>query len=251
MMSVAANRNATRSAIGRRSLLPATVALCVVSLGAQADGFSVDKVYHPYVQPLEREIEYRALYLNDDNSLLDGTQVHRLGFGRSFNDRLFGEVYLIGAKLPGESLELEAYEIELKWQLTEQGEYFADWGLLFELEAAREQNIQEFATSVLVEKEFGRWAGTLNLSAIYEWGSDISNEWESALAAQMRYRYSPAFEPAIELYSGEIAKGVGPVALGDLRFNGGRKLHWEAGVIVAVDSESPDQTWRFLLEYEF
>jgi len=248
MTLVTAKRNTNCNVIRCRSL---AIILGALSVAAQADGFSVDKVYHPYVQPLEREIEYRALYLNDDNPALDGTQVHRLGFGRSFNDRLFGEVYLIGAKLPGESLDLEAYELELKWQLTEQGEYFADWGLLFELEAEREQNVQEFATTVLVEKEFGRWAGTLNLSAIYEWGSDISNEWESVLAAQMRYRYRPAFEPAIELYSGDSAKGIGPVALGDVRFDGGRKLHWEAGIIFSADSESPDQTVRFLLEYEF
>ena len=219
---------------------------------AYADGFAVDKVYHPYVQPLERELELRSLYRHSDDDEIDGGQTHRLGLGRSFTDRLFAEVYLIGEKeASGRSFALEAYEAELKWQLTEQGEYFADWGLLFELETERDDDVWEYSTAVLVEKEFGRWSGTLNLAAVYEWGDDVSNEWESQLAGQLRYRYSQAFEPAIELYSGDSDKGVGPVALGDHRFANGDKLHWEAGVIIGLDSESPDQTFRALLEYEF
>jgi hypothetical protein len=104
---------------------------------------------------------------------------------------------------------------------------------------------------VLVEKELGRWAATINLAAIYEWGDDVSNEWESQLASQLRYRYSRSFEPGIELYGGDNDKGLGPVALGDIRFSTGRKLHWEAGLIFGLDSDSPDQTLRALLEYEF
>jgi hypothetical protein len=221
-------------------------------MGTFADGLAVDKVYHPYVQPLERELELRSLYLNDSDDDIDGGQVHRLGLGKSFTDRIFAEFYLIGTKdSQGSSFSLEAYEAEIKWQLTEQGEYFADWGLLFELENERDDDVWEYSTAILVEKEFGRWVGTVNVSAIYEWGDDVSNEWETQLASQLRYRYSRYFEPAVELYSGDSDKGIGPVALGDLRFNNGQKLHWEAGVIIGLDSDSPDQTLRALLEYEF
>ncbi len=216
-----------------------------------ADGLAVDKVYHPYVQPLERELEYRSSWLDDDDMQLDGLQIHRLGFGASLNDRWFAEFYVIGSKEKGHSLSLDAYEVELKWQLTEQGEYAVDWGLLFELEVNQENSAREFSTAVLLEKEFGRWTGTLNLAGIYEWGSQISNEFESSLAAQWRYRSGPGFEPALELYSSDSAKGLGPVALGTVRFSGARKLRWEAGLIFALDSDSPDQTLRLMLEYEF
>lgn len=233
--------------------LPAIVIIGSVILPPDtlADGFTVDKVYHPYVQPLEREIEWRSLFINDGDETLDGAQVHRLGVGKSFGERLFGEIYLIGVNNPGSDLDLEAWELELKWQLTEQGEFFADWGLLFEFEKENDNDSQEFGTTLLIEKELRQWTATLNLSAIYEWGDDIRNEWESQLAAQMRYRYSRLFEPAIELYSGETTKGIGPVALGDLRFARGRKLHWELGLIFGLDSDSPDQTLRALLEFEF
>ena len=82
-------------------------------------------------------------------------------------------------------------------------------------------------------------------------GDDIENEWESQISSQLRYRYSRAFEPAVEYYGGDSSKGFGPVALGSVRFSGARKLRWELGVIFGLDSESPDQTYRAMLEYEF
>ena len=122
----------------------AIVTMFVAPGDAAADGYAVDKVYLPYVQPLEREIELRSLYLDDHSETIDGGMTHRLGIGKSFSDRLFGEFYLIGQKdFSGDSVSLEAYELELKWQLTEQGERFADWGILFELESERDVDILE------------------------------------------------------------------------------------------------------------
>ena len=91
----------------------------------------------------------------------------------------------------------------------------------------------------------------MNLAAIYEWGDDIKNEWESLLTARLRYRYSRYFEPAVEIISAEDIKGLGPAALGAVRFSGARKLRWEIGLIFGLDNESPDQTLRAMLEFEF
>lgn len=226
--------------------------LMCIPFAARADGLVIDKVYHPYVEPLAREVEYRVLWIDgaDGDTVSDGWR-HRLGFGAAFLERFFAEFYFIANDNRGDDFSIDAYELELKWQLTEQGEYFADWGLLFELEKENDDDIYEYATTLLAAKEFGQWTGTVNLSAIYEWGDSIEDEWETSLASQLRYRYRPGFEPAIELYSGESAKGLGPVAVGELRFTGRRKLHWELGVIFGLDSESPDQTVRGMLEFEF
>ena len=59
----------------------------------------------------------------------------------AINERWFAELYVIGEELEDQSLELEAYEIEAKWQLTEQGEFAYDWGLLFELEKHHDKDI--------------------------------------------------------------------------------------------------------------
>jgi len=238
-----------KSRVTRKSGLIAP--LLLISAQAFADGSVVDKVYSPYVEALEREIEYRIIVQNDDNDTLDGVQVHRLGFGISWTDRWFSELYLIGARTNEDSLSIEAYELETKWQITEQGEYWADWGLLFELETERDESIWEYATTLLVSKEWGRWVTTANLGLIYEWGSDIANEWETSLSIQGRYRLTRGFEPALEFYSGEDTKALGPTFVGNIRLGGRKKLRWEVGLIFGLDSESPDQTFRGMLEFEF
>ena len=208
-----------------------------------ANSLKVDKVYHPYVQPLEREIEWRAISA-------DGDQKHRLGLGKSFSDRLFIEGYLI-AKDVDNNFHLDAYEIEAKWQLTEQGEYAIDWGIIAELEKSHDLDAWEFKTGLLMEKEWGKWVGSANLWGIYEWGETVDDELESALALQTRYRYSRYFEPALELYAGQDTLGVGPVAMGDIKAGQGKKLHWEIGAIFGLDNTTPDTIWRFLTKFEF
>jgi len=217
----------------------------------QADGVVIDKIYHPYVQPLEQELEWRATLQSHQPGVPDDLAVYRFSYARSLGDKWSGEVYLVGQRSDESSFEIEAYEIEALRQLTEQGEYWADWGVVFELEKERDLDAWEFAAGLLAEREWGRWSGTANLFAIQEWGSDVRDELETRLGLQARYRYSPAFEPAIELYSGEGTRGIGPVAMGLVRLGGKRRLRWEAGAIFGVDSQSPDTTLRFLVEFEF
>jgi len=216
-----------------------------------ADGSSIDKIYHPYVQPEEREIEFRSIIENNSDADSGDERVYRLGYGQSFTDRWFGEVYLIGAENDDRSFRLEAYEVEALWQVTEQGEFFADWGMLFELEKEHSEDVMELSAALLVEREWRRWTGTANIYVIYEFGDDIDNESETAMALQGRYRYSRQFEPAVELYLGEDTKGLGPVVMGSLPLGGRRQLRWEGGVIFGLDSGTPDQTFRVLFEYEF
>lgn len=235
---------------GRSGVACALLSLLLPTPG-RSDGFAVDRIYQPYVQPYEREFELRALYLRDSDPAIDGAQVDRFGYGQALTDRWFAELYIIAADDPGETFAIEGYELELKWQLTEQGEYAADWGLLFELEKERNADIWEYSTTLLMEKEFGRWSATANVAVLREWGSDISNEWESEFAGQFRYRYTQEFEPNFALYLSEDTKGVGPGAQGRVKFSRGRGLHWQVGLIFGIDGASPDQSLRGLLEYEF
>lgn len=226
--------------------------LSLCSCVALSDGAAIDKVYHPYVEQLEWELEWRMTHA-DENPVngVEREQSYRLGMGRAVSEFVFVEGYLIGERSADESLDLEAYEVEVLWQLSEQGEYLLDYGLLFELEKEHQQDIWEYATVLLLEKEFGRLSGTANLGVIYEWGDDIKDEWETSLALQGRYRYSPRLEPAIELYAGEDTLGAGPVLMGLEKLGPMQALRWEAGVILGLDSDTADYTLRAVLEYEF
>lgn len=236
---------------GKSALLACALTLSLHAGMAAADGVVIDKIYHPYVQPLEQEFEYRSIFQNEQPGMPDNLQLHRFAYGRSVSDRWFLEFYLLAEKSDEGSLELEAYEVEAKWQLTEQGEYWADAGLLFELEKEAHEDIWEFSTALLAEKEWGKWSGRANLFMTYEWGEDIADEWETQLNLQARYRWARALEPAVEFYSGQNTVGIGPALLGQFRLGDRNKVLWEAGVIFGLDDDSPGRTFRFGFEFEF
>lgn len=229
------------------------LSLIFVSLSPQllADGIVIDKIYHPYVQPLEQELEIRILQQDNQSDMADNTRLYRLAYGRSISDRLFIEAYLVGQGSSNESLDLQSIEMEMKWQLTEQGEYWADWGVLVELSKDTGDNIYEASIGLIAEKEFGQWSATTNFIIEREWGRDIDDELESTFSLQTRYRYSQSIEPGIEFYTGQGSIGIGPVLMGQSKLAGPKKLKWEAGVIFGLDQESPNTSIRLLLEYEF
>jgi len=223
-----------------------------LSVSSHADGSLIGKVYHPYVQPEEREFEWVTTYQQDsDDRQLDTLHKHRFGYGQSVNEYWFAEVVLIGESNRDENFDIEEIELEALWQMTEQGEYEYDWGMLFEYERSFEDDFNEVAVGLLIEKEWGRWVGAANLKLIYEGGDGIDDELETGLATQLRYRYSRELEPAIEFYSGEGSKGIGPVLMGNVRLGGRKQLYWEAGIIAGLDSDTPDSTLKFVLEFEF
>jgi len=218
---------------------------------ATADGSSIDKVYHPYVQVLESEVEYRSRYQHDEEDDLDGQQRHLLGLGRSFSDRVFGEIYFEANKSETNSFSVDAIEAEIKIQLTEQGEYNSDWGVMFELERETAENSWEASSSLIILHEWSNWIATTNIGLIYEWGKHMKNEWETSFSTQFRYRYRQFLEPAIEVYLSESSAAIGPVLSGMLRTGGRQKIIWESGVIFGVDNKTPDVSLKFTIDYEF
>jgi len=211
----------------------------------------VGRINDPYVQAIEREIEVQTIFQTDSKAIEDNILRQRVSYGFALNDRVFAEAYLIGTRLPDQSFELEGYELEAKIQLTEQGQYNTDWGVIFEYERQISESIAEVASILVASRQWGDWVGTVNLGIEYEFGSNITDEVDRFAFAQWRYRYREVFEPGIELYADEFTRGIGPVFTGNIRGNSNDKWHWEAGIIAPLNDTTPDQTFRFLLEYEF
>jgi len=238
----------------KTSALIFTVYLTILlsySATGQANGIVIDKIYHPYVRPLEQDFEWRSILQDHQPGTADHSQLYRFAYGRALNDRWSAEAYVVGERSRNQNFRVEGYELEVQLQMTEQGEYWADWGMLFEIEKQANIDLWEFSTAVLVEKEWGKWSSTANLFLLGEWGSGIANEIESRVSLQARYRYSRAFEPAIEFYRGQDTVGIGPAMLGQIKLPNRKKLNWEAGVIMGLEESSPNRTLRLLLEFEF
>ena len=224
----------------------------VVGLGplARADGLPVDKVYAPYVNSLEKELEYRLSQAQGGLQAPDGFIIQRFGFGAAISDNIALEAYLI-AQGQDDADRLSAYELEARWQITEQGEYAVDWGAIVEYEHSRDGNVEELAGKLIALKEWGAFVGTANASIIYESSETAGDEFETALSLQARYRYRPMLEPALEFYAAEDYRGVGPVLVGAARLSGANSLRWEVGTVFGLDDDSADYSFRLMLEYEF
>ncbi|MDN4503038.1 hypothetical protein QX776_11545 [Alteromonadaceae bacterium BrNp21-10] len=215
---------------------------------ARADGDVVDKVYSPYVLPFERELEWRFMSRQND----DGNELtQRFAYGHALSEFITMETYIIAARDSHGDFGLKAYEVEARWMMTEQGQFWADWGMLFEVEKQHELNIWEVSTGVLMEKEFGKVSFTANMFIVYESGSDIQDEFEFETRMKLRYRWLPQLQPAIEFYSGEDFVGVGPAVMGIQRYQGQKQLKWEMAFITGLNGNNKDHSLRFALEYEF
>ncbi|MEH6709654.1 MAG: hypothetical protein V7733_00450 [Paraglaciecola polaris] len=208
----------------------------------------VDKIYHPYVLPLEQEFEWRFMSRqNDDGNSL----VQRLAYGRSINERVAVEVNLVGDRDQKDDFGLVSYELAARWMITEQGKYFADWGALFEIEKEVQRDAWEFTSGILVEKEFGRTSITGNYLVVYKFGNVVDNSFHSEFRMQYRYRFIPEIQPALELYTAEDFVGLGPSFMGIHRFDGQKQIKWEMGFIAGLNGDSKDHTLRASVEYEF
>ena len=216
-----------------------------------ADGAFVGKVYHPYVLPLEQEIEWRLGFNEQEGHPNDNNMTQRIAFGHSVSERVSVEVYLIGERSGNQKFALSAYEIEARWMITDQGEYAIDWGALFEIEKKKGANDWELSAGLLAEKEFGKTSLTANMFVIYEIDRHQQNELEAEMRLQYRYRWLPQVQPGIELFTGDDFIGMGPSFMGIQRFDGQKQLKWEAGLIFGLDDETTNRSFRLTIEYEF
>jgi hypothetical protein len=232
-------------------ILALLIANCVFSPSVVwADGLGITRIENPYVQPLEHEIAYEILLL-DDNDLQPYAQLHRFEYGQALNDSWLVEAEITAAEENNDGLEVDKFEIGAKVQLSEQGELSNDWGVLFELEKQHREDIWGVGATLIGLREMGRWVATANLNLEFEFGDDIEDELESALAMQLRYRWSRKFEPALELFVNEMGSSVGPTLIGQLRFNGNRKLFWELGLLFGLSDQVSNSALRMSVEYEF
>jgi len=226
------------------------VFLGIASQSAQADGLAVDKIYAPYVNALEKELEYRISRAQGGLQAPNGIIIQRLGFGAAISDTLALEAYVIG-RGDDDASSFSGYELEARWQLTEQGEYPVDWGVIIEYENSSDSDVEELATKLIALREWGSYIFTGNAGLIYENSEATGAEFETSLSVQARYRYKPFLEPALEFYAAEGYRGIGPALVGMTRLSTTDSIRWELGSVIGLNESSADYTLRLMLEYEF
>jgi len=220
----------------------------VCSLPVFADNQLIDKVYHPYVLANEREFEIRTFSRSDNNA---NELSRRIGYGFSLNEHIAVEAYVIGDRDINGNFGFRSYEGEMRWMLTEQGQYFVDAGFLFELERDNTNGVWASTSGLLLEKEFGKTSLTGNFFLLYNSDKFVEHTFSTQVRMQYRYRLIPEIQPAVELYRSDDFVGLGPAFLGEKKFSPYQRLKWEAALIVGFNGDRRDHTFRFSLEYEF
>ena len=215
-----------------------------VSINAVA---GVDKIYDPYVTEGEIEVESRAVHQFDD----DNEHKLKLGVGYGVNSFWFVEGYVIGEKESGEGFNAADVEIENKFQLTEQGRYWIDAGLLMELEKEINEDVWELKVGPLFAKQIKKWVVTTNFFIEKKFGSDDEeHETELQGAMQVKYLLSPSLQPAVEYYGDEKQHALGLALLGKTNW-GKTPVKWELGALGGLNNNTPDFNLRWLIEWEF
>ncbi len=235
-----------------------------ITLGAR-DAHAGFKVYTPYVEVGELEIEYRPSRTIDSDDAKDNEQKHLLGIGYGVTEWWFTEIYAEWEREAGagEETAFEAFEWENRFQLSNPGEYWADFGLLVEYERTDSgSSPDKIEVALLLAKELGNFDAAYNVVFEREVGGGASDDVEFAHAFQLKYRLDRAFEPGIEVfgefgaiddmpsfdeqehYAGPIVEGTLP--LGD----SGLKLKYNAGYLFGISDGAEDGVVKAIIELE-
>jgi FTR1 family protein len=241
----------------------ATLALFATGglLGASPRAEAAHVVYSPVVEEGEIAIEVRGHHDFDSRDDVDGSQQFKVDLEYTPTSWWRTEVFGEWEREPGESLEATEIAWENVFQLAPQGKYWIDFGVLAEYAHSLEDDGEDaLELGLLGEKQFSSTVLTANLIFEREFAGGGPTEME--YAARYRWRVSQGFEPGIELYgdlgdwgdNGRFSAHeheAGPAVMGKLRTGTHSALRYEAAILFGLTGESPDSTFRFLLEYEF
>jgi hypothetical protein len=252
-MERAKNKNARR-ALSATALLAASFALQAPT--AQAG--PADKVYSPSVEQGEVELELRGGYQWWHNHDEDRARQAVFEVGYGLTSWWMSELGISVAGQPGTSTRVDEIEWENIFALTEPGKYWADLGLFVEFAHDRVEGRNAIEIGPLVQKEFGRVQANGNLFFERQLGSGAEPGAEIEYRWQVKWRGNPLFEPGLQGF-GTLGRTndfghatehkVGPAFFGQAPV-GGHKLKYDAAVLFGLNSNTPDTTVRFTLEYE-
>ncbi len=245
------------------------VAACVVALvasvgvdRAQAGDF---KVRSPNIDFREVEIEMNSAIAFDKRPENKNRTALTKEVGVGVLPFWFVELEAELGREPGETWQFKATTIENTFMLTEPGKYWMDFGIFAEYSHAKNKNETDtMKLGGLFQKEHLKFVNTLNVYVEKEVGRNAGTADTLTYAWQTRYRFSPLFQPGIEIY-GEVADlnaagkfnerqlRIGPVVAGQYNLGelGGRgKIKYEVGYLWGTTTPTEQGTLRTRLELE-
>ncbi len=232
------------------ALIAGLMALMLLSIPGQARaGFTVDS---PIVHSQETEVELHVSSQWNGSRTGSREDEYVVAAGHGFTDIWFSEIELEFEREPGGKVVHEATSWENTFQLTPQGKYWLDAGLLLSYEAAGEkEHPDKIEVKGLFQKQWGKLEHTLNLTLEREVGVNADDKTEPAYAWQSRWLLSQRFEPGFEVFGSEDDLRAGPMFRGAVRVRQRSVLVYELGYLHGLTTKTPQHTLKGTLELEF
>lgn len=182
------------------SALALLVSAAITGLAA-SPAYAVDKLYYPYVEQGEWELEYFGSRSVDADTGKDDLQKQQFSVGYGVMEYWRTEVYAKYQKEPQDNLAFAAYEWENIFQFTERGEYWIDVGGSLAYEFTPQSNRADTVEArLLLAKDFYDTSHTLNLKLEKDIGAGPKAGLEGELLWSSRYTsLSEYFEPGFEI----------------------------------------------------
>ena len=219
------------------------------------------QVYSPNVVKGEKEIEARAYNSWGTTADTGARKAVKAAAGFIPTDYWFTELYATAEQEPGEKLKVEEAEWENRFQFTPQGKYWADLGLLSEVEIPRySHDPYEVKVGPIIGKDFGRISALLNLVMAHQYGTNAESGVEVSYRSRLMYRYSRSLSPVIEAYGqpvgrigywGQPRHQIGGGVAGMWALGAGKNLRYSAVLLFGGTRAAADETAVARLEYEF
>jgi len=238
-------------------LLAAAGCLAVPGLARAGDY----QVYSPNVVKGESEIEARAYNSWGTGPQTGAEKALKFSFAHAFTDWWSTELYATSEQEYGENLKLEEFEWENRFQLTPEGKYWVNVGLLNENEIPRYSHdpyVVKFGP--ILGKDFGRFSALLDLLATHEYGTNAAPGVGLEYRARLTYRWRRAISPLVEAYGEPVGRigawgrprhQIGPGVTGQIQIGPGRSLRYGAVALFGASHSAADSTLVLRLEYEF
>lgn len=242
----------------------AALPLIFFGLSSYSDPAHADhKVYSPYVEEGELELELRTHQTRDSDPNKNNQETTKLEFGYGVNSKWFTTLVAEYEKSTTESRHHSATAWENRIQLTEAGQYWVDVGLYLEYEHPSDpESADALEAKLLLEKTVDHFVHTANLVLAREIGSHSSSATQFEYAWRSQYLYKPQINPGFEVYGimGEVGHvlpaaqqdhRIGPVIYGTFKDNHQHKWRYELGYLVGISDAAPSGTIKAMAELEF
>ena len=237
------------------------ICFLVVSLVFMGVCHADPKVYSPIVNKGEFAAGVRGNTTIDDDN--DGSQRHVFLVEYGVTDWWKTEIVARLNERARGPLRYDSTAWENIIQLTEKGKYWLDAGLYLEYKLKDEKGAPDiFEGKLLLQKTITDYQNTLNLTIEQELGSDGDDDLEFEYAWRTRKGIGHHMKLGFEAFGklGELRNIetledqthiIGPVFYHEFALGTSRVLEYNIGWLTGLTDASPDNTFRWQMEYKF